>query len=121
MKDTFEKIEGLTDNVKEYVSTNIELARLNIAEKTSMVIGNLIAVSVVAILFLFVIIFGSIAGAYVISDLIGKPYTGFLIVAGFYLLLGIVIWVTRERFIQSPVMNTMIKQLLKKDEEDVDK
>lgn len=115
MNDTFEKIEGLTEHVREYVQTRIEQAKLEIAEKTSLVIGNLIAVAVVMVLFLFVLVFGSIACAWALSDWLGEPWIGFLIVAGFYLLLGIIIWFARERIIRFPVMNAIIRELHKKD------
>jgi hypothetical protein len=53
-----------------------------------------------------------------LSDWIGKPYSGFLIVAGFYLILGIIVWITRGKFIRYPVMNAIIKQLQAKDEDE---
>lgn len=120
MSDTFEKLEGLTDHVKEYINTRVELTKLRLAEKTSLLISNLIAVTLVVLLFLFVLVFGSIAGAWVLSDWIGKSYSGFLIVAGFYLLLGIIVWITKGRFIRYPVMNAILKQLYG-NEEDEDK
>jgi hypothetical protein len=118
MNDTFEKLEGLTDHVKEYINTRVELTKLRLAEKTSLVIGNLIAVIIVVLLFLFFIVFGSFAGAWALSDWIGKPYSGFLIVAGFYLLLGIIVWIARGKLIRFPVMNAIIRQLQKKDVDD---
>lgn len=118
MNDTFDKLEGLTDHVKEYINTRVELTKLHLAEKTSMVLSNMIAVTIVVLLFLFVIVFGSIAGAWAISEWIGKSYSGFLIVAGFYLLLGIIVWVARDKLIRFPIMNAIIKQLQKKDEDD---
>jgi len=118
MNDTIDKIEGLTEHVKEFVNTRVELAKLRIAEKTSLVIGNIIAVGVVAVLFLFVIVFGSFAGAWALGDWIGKRYAGFLIVAGFYLLVAIIVWFARQRIIRFPVMNAIIKQLHKDEEEE---
>lgn len=118
MNNTIDKLEGLTDHVKEYVNARIELTKLKLAEKTSLIISNLIAVTVVVLLALFVIVFGSIAGAWALSDYIGKPYSGFLIVAGFYLLLGIIVWVSRGKLIRYPVMNVIIKQLHAKDEDE---
>jgi len=116
MNDTFEKIEGITEHVRDYIATRIEVVKLEIAEKTSLVMGNLIAGAVVALLFLFVIVFGSLAGAWALSDWIGKRYSGFLIVAGFYLLLAIIIWFARARLIRFPVMNAIIKLLHKKED-----
>jgi hypothetical protein len=113
MKDTFEKVEGLTDHLKEYINTQIDLAKLNIIEKASLVISNIIAVCIVVLFFLLVLVFGSIAGAWALSEWIGKPYSGYLIVAGVYLLLGIIVWVTRSQFFRFPIMNALIKQLHK--------
>jgi hypothetical protein len=117
MSNSFEKWEGLTDHVKEYVNTTIELAKLQIAEKTSKVVSQVIAVTIVALLFLLFLIFGSIAGAWALSNWIGKPYSGFLIVAGIYLLLGIIIWVGRGRLLRFPIMNAIIRQLQNKDDD----
>ena len=117
MNETFEKVDGLTQHVKDYINTKIEITKLRLAEKTSQVVGNVIAILIVAVLFLFVVVFGSLAGAWALSDMIGKPYAGFLIVAGFYLLLGIIVWVARGRLIRFPVMNALIKMLHKKDDE----
>ncbi|HEY8895592.1 MAG TPA: phage holin family protein [Niastella sp.] len=117
MKDTFEKVEGLTDHLKEYINTRIELAKLHIAEKASLVISNIIAVCIVVLFLLLVLVFGSIAGAWALSEWIGKPYSGFLIVAGVYLLLGIIVWVTRGQLIRFPVMNALIKQLHKNEDQ----
>lgn len=118
MSETFEKVEGLTEHVKEYINTKVEITKLRLAEKTSLVVGNLIAVVIVVVLFLFVIVFGSIAGAWALSELIGKSYSGFLIVAGFYLLLGIIVWAARNKLIRFPVMNAIVKMLHKKDDDE---
>jgi hypothetical protein len=117
MNETFEKVEQLTEHVKEYVNTRVEIAKLRLAEKTSLTVGNMIAAVVVAVLFLFVILFGSIAGAWALSDWIGKSYAGFLIVAGFYLLVAIIVWFARGRLIRFPVMNAIVKMLHKKDDD----
>jgi hypothetical protein len=116
MNETFEKVEGLTEHVREYINTKVELAKLHVAEKTSLTVGNMIAAVIVAVLFLFVILFGSIAGAWVLSESIGRNYAGFLIVAGIYLLVAIIVWFGRSRLIRFPVMNAIVKMLHKKDD-----
>jgi Protein of unknown function (DUF1469). len=118
MNETFEKIEGLTRHVKEYVQTRIDLAKLEVAEKISLIVANLIAVLVVMVMFVFVLIFGSLAGAWALSEWLDNTWAGFLIVAGIYCLLGIIIWFARGRLIRFPVMNAIIRQLGKKDKDD---
>jgi|SRR6185369_16535201 len=120
MESTFAKVEELADHVKNYVKTKIASAKLSVAEKTSRLISNLIAGLVVAGVFLLFILFGSIAGALALSAWIGKMYAGFLIVAGIYLLIGIIVWNARERLLRIPIMNSMISQLFKDDENEKD-
>lgn len=121
MSETLKKVEELTDHVKDYITTKVEITKLRLAEKTSLTIGNIIAALVVAVLFLFVILFGSIAGAWALSDWIGKNYAGFLIVAGFYLLVAIIVWFARGKLIRFPVMNAIIMMLHKKDDDEQEK
>jgi len=118
MESTFAKVEELADHVKDYVQTKIASAKLNAAAKTSKLFSNLIAGFIVAGVFLIFVIFGSMAAALALSAWLGKMYAGFLIVAGIYLLAGIVVWGSRERLLRIPIMNSMINQLFKEDEKD---
>ena len=118
MEKVFSKVEELAGNVKEYVNTRIESIKLNAAEKSSAIIANGVARIAVAIVFLFFIGLASIALSLVLGDWIGKIWAGFLVVAFFYLLIAIVIWFGRGRLIRLPVMNALIQQLFKHDEED---
>jgi len=100
---------------KEYVNTRVDSVKLKAAEKTSLIISDLVAGAIVAVVFLFVLAFASIAGAMALSAWIGKPWIGFLIVAGIYLFIGIITWSAKERMIRIPVMNKIIHQLFKND------
>ena len=57
MSNSFEKWEGLTDHVKEYINTRVELTKLHLAEKTSLVVSQPIAVTIVVLFFLLFLIF----------------------------------------------------------------
>jgi uncharacterized membrane protein YqjE len=119
MEKAFAKVEELADTVKDYVNTRIESAKLNIAEKSSAVIANLVAGLIVVSFFMLFFLFGSIALAIGLGEWIGKTWSGFLIVAGLYLLIGLVVWTARVKIIQLPIMNALIKQLFgEEDEED---
>ena len=111
MEKTFARVEELTDTIKEYITTRIESVKLNAAEKTSAVMANLLAGLIVAFVFLCFILFASVALSFGLGEWIGKTWAGFLIVAGLYLLLGIVVWAARGKMIRLPFMNAMIRQL----------
>lgn len=117
MEKAFAKIEELADTIKEYVNTRVESVKLNVAEKSSVVIANVVAGMVVAVVFFFFMIFAGIALSFGLGEWIGKIWAGFLIVAFLYLLTGVVIWKARGRIIRLPVMNALIKQLFSNDDE----
>lgn len=118
MEKAYAKIEELADSAKNYVNTRIESAKLSLAEKGSGLVATLVAALVVAVVFLFFIIFTGIAVALLLGIWIGKLWAGFLIVAGVYLLIAVIVWFARSRLIQLPVMNAMIRQLFGNDETD---
>jgi len=118
MEKVFTKIEDLAESVKEYVNLRVESVKLNAAEKSSAVIANAIAGIVVAVVIIFSMGLASVALSIVLGQWIGKLWAGFLVVACIYLLIGLVIWAAREKWIRLPVMNALIQQLFKEDEED---
>jgi Putative Actinobacterial Holin-X, holin superfamily III len=118
MEKAFAKAEELADNVKEYFNTKIEAVKLNAAEKSSYVIANIIAGIAASVVFILFIIFAGMALSFGLGVWIGKTWAGFLIVAGFYLLIGIVVWTARGKIIRMPVMNALIQQLFKNDDEE---
>ena len=58
--------------------------------------------------------------ALLIGDLLGRIWLGFLILSGFYGVVGILIYIFRNSWIKKPVSNAVIKQLLKEEELDED-
>jgi hypothetical protein len=114
MQEVKEKIDQLKGHVKDYVETNIDIAKLTAVDKVSQVAGN--SALYVGLLFLgfFFIMLLSIGVALLISKLIGAAYTGFLIVAGFYLLTAVVLFIFRERIILNPIANAMVAKMFKK-------
>ncbi len=118
MESAFAKVEELAGNIKEYVNTRIESVKLSTAEKSSAVMANLIGGFIVAVVFLFFIIFASTALAVGLGEWLGKPWLGFLIVGFLYLLAGIMVWTARGKIIRLPIMNALIKQLFTNGEDE---
>ena len=120
MEDTFAKAEELAEHVKEYINNRMDSVKLNAAEKSSKLAATVIASVVVAMFFISFLFFASTALAFVFSRLTGELWLGFLIVSGIYLLLGAVVWLLKDRILQLPIMNAMLKQLFTNDEDDDD-
>jgi energy-coupling factor transporter transmembrane protein EcfT len=118
MEKTFARVEELADHVKEYVNNRIASVKLSVAEKTSAVLSNIIAMIIVLTVFVFFIVFAGIALGFVFAKLTGEYYWGFLIVSGIYLLIGLLVWTLKEKLIRLPIMNAILQQLFKEEEND---
>ena len=117
MEKAFAKADELADTIKDYVNSRVESVKLNAAEKSSAAISFMVAGMVAAGVFLLFFIFISIALAIGLGEWIGNAWLGFLVVACLHLLVGILVWVAREKLIQLPVMNAFIKHLFKSPDE----
>lgn len=120
MEKPFEKTENLATSIRDYITNRIETAKLGIAEKTSGLLANLAAGMVVVFVLLFFLVFGGIALALVLGHVTGHLWLGFLLTAGIYLLIGILVWAGRNQFIRLPVMNGILRQLTKDNEDEKD-
>ena len=118
MEEMFAKAEELISDVKNYVDNRVSVAKLNTAEKLSAIGSRIITTVIVAVIFLFVLVFASVALGYAFSKWTGEYYWGFLLVAGIYLLFGLILLAARNKMIRLPLLNAILSQLFKKDEED---
>jgi hypothetical protein len=109
--EDFKKVENLADHVKEYMHVRVDEARLGLAERSSGVIGFLIAGAVVTGIFALCFIFICIAAALFLGRVLDDLILGFLIIATLQLLVGLIVWGARERLLRIPVMNAILDQL----------
>lgn len=109
-----EKVEALTDSLKEYVDTNYELIKLEVIDYSSDISSGIISKLVVSVMFVFFTFFISLYGAYYFSDIIGINHIGFVIIGGFYLLLAIIFYLSRKSLLERPVRNNFIRKKMDK-------
>jgi hypothetical protein len=111
MEQIISKAEELAGHVKEYVNNHIHAAKLSVAEKTSRAASTFIASLIIAALFIFFLFFSGIALALALSNWIHDPVYGYLLVAGIYLLLAILVFALKRKILQVPIMNSLLQQL----------
>ncbi|MBS1598877.1 MAG: phage holin family protein [Bacteroidetes bacterium] len=111
MHEEFKKVEEAAGHFKSYVNNKITQVKVGVAEKVSDVLSIIIAKTIIAFVIYFAVLFGSAAAAYALGAYFGKMWLGCLIVAGFYFLVGIVIWLSRERVLRIPILNGLINRL----------
>jgi|LauGreDrversion4_2_1035121.scaffolds.fasta_scaffold2162900_1 uncharacterized membrane protein YcjF (UPF0283 family) len=117
MEKPFAQIDELTKNIKEYLHTQVEVIKLQAAERGSDVIANILAGMVVMLIFFLCIVFTGIGISLYINQWMHSSWIGFLIIASVYLLIALIVWLARTKLLRLPIMNSIIQHLLKKTDE----
>lgn len=95
----FFKVDSLIENLTGYIETRVELLKVEAKEEISKSLSNILVFLLLAFVFALVLIFLSVAIALEIGERLGS-FAGFAIVAGFYLLIGVGLLVSRESLTQ---------------------
>jgi len=111
MEQQSENIEGLFEKAGDYVETRLELFKLKTALTTSDVVSELAGRIVLVSFITTVLMLLNIGIALWLGDILGKNYYGFLVLAGVYSLLAAMLYFFREKWIESPVSNAIIKKM----------
>ncbi len=106
-----EKIDDFTYNLKEYVTLQLELVKLEAVEKVSVIGSELTSGFMVLLWSLLFIFFISLSAGFYLSSILGNTYIGFLLVAGFYFTVGLIFYLGRKLFVTKPVKNKIIKSI----------
>ena len=120
MEQVFSKAEEMAEHIKEYINNRTDQLKLNTSEQTAKLLSYLIATGIITALVIFFILFTWVALSLFLGELLGKTYWGFLITGSFLLLLAWLLWVFRRPVLQYPIMNALIQQLFKSEEENDD-
>ena len=113
MENIASNVELLYKKAEQYSKTSLELLKLHTIEKTSDVISSLTVVISISIIVGMFTLFVNIGISFFIGNLLGNNALGFFIVSGFYLILGIVVFIFRKSLIKIPIDNLIFSKLLK--------
>jgi hypothetical protein len=109
------QVEELFKEFKDYVSLRIEITQLKYSSKTSLVTSSVLTYMLISMVIFFFVLVLTIGIALWMGNQLGEWYLGFLIMAGIYLLIGIVIFTFRNRWIRIPLNNLIIKEIFDED------
>jgi len=102
LKDTilkFLKLDSLIEHLTGFVETRIELMKVEVQEELARVLSRALVFMVISsVLTLFILLF-SMAVSYEIGERLGN-FWGFTLVAGFYLVIGLVIFLFRAQIFE---------------------
>ena len=112
-EDPFNTLPALWESVSQYLDTKIQLIKLQAIDKAAHTSTFIVSQLILLVTALFFLLFLNIAIALWIGALSGKLYDGFFIVAAFYMLLSLFLFLFKKKLIKKPIQHFLIKKLLK--------
>lgn len=108
------ELEEIFSDAKDYIDTRIEYTRLTLVEKGSKIAADLVTNTTVIICFVLAFLFASFTLALYLGEVLGSYSAGFGCVAGFYLFLSIIVYLTKDKYIERLLVNLFIRKYFDK-------
>jgi len=112
MEDPITSVEALFKRTTEYLETRIELVKLQTVNKITDVVSSLASRLIIVIFVLLMIVVLNTGIAIWLGEILGKMYYGFFCLAGFYLLLVIILAAARRSWIKKAIGNKLVRKML---------
>ncbi|MFC4211938.1 phage holin family protein [Pedobacter lithocola] len=115
-------IEDLVNDAKGFFEARLEYTRLHVVEKASKIFADLVTSTAVIVCFILAFLFGSVTLALYLSDVLNSYAGGFGCVSLIYILLALIVYFTKDKYIEKAIINIAIRKyfdkLADKEEED---
>ncbi len=112
MENKTTNVEELLYKFKEYADTRIDLFKLKAISQVSGILSSLISAVVMALLLFMVLICITIGLGLLIGNAVGEIWLGFLIMAFIYIIIGLIIFTSRNKLLKTPISNKFIKSFV---------
>ncbi|HLA54486.1 MAG TPA: hypothetical protein VK623_00150 [Flavobacterium sp.] len=105
--------QKIYEQVEDYAKTTVGLYKLRAINTFADLFAAVSAGFILWVIFSLFLLFVSIGAAFYLGDLLGKWHYGFFIVAGFYILVGVIVYIFRVKCLKEKINNFIIKQIFK--------
>lgn len=112
MEEKLNLIESLTEKIETYGKVSLELNKQRAILKTADIVSSAASRGLAYVFLLIFLAMATIAAALWIGELFGKTYYGFLCVAGFYGIIGTLLYFSFHNLIKTKVNNSIISKTL---------
>ncbi len=119
MEDKKEKnFEEIFSEARAYLENRVEYTRLFLLKRASKIFADMITSVVVILFFSMAFLFGTVTLALFFSDLFHSYTAGFGTVSLLYLLIAVIVYLAKDKFIEKAIVDLTIKKYFKKLEEE---
>jgi hypothetical protein len=105
-------IEALLEKAENYTRTSIELAKLQAIDKGADIVSSAVAGIAIAVVVGTSLMLLNIGVAFWVGEQLGATYYGFFAVAGFYLIVALLLFSFRNQWIKLPISDRIITGMI---------
>jgi len=112
MENPINSVEALFEKTTDYLETRIELVKLQAVNKITDVVSSLVSRLIIMIIIVLMVVVLNTGVALWLGEILGKMHYGFFCVAGFYLLVVLILAATRRSWLKKPIANKLVRKML---------
>lgn len=107
-----QRIKQVSNELKEYVETRIELLILNLSDKATLWLGDLIQHTFNLVILGTGLVFGLIALGFYLGELLESMSAGFGIIGGFLTLVGLILLIVKPKNVSRKIQNQIMRDVI---------
>ena len=107
------KYEELAESLRAYVNTNIEIIKLEAADRYSTAGSELLSGLIIGFIMFLLVFFLSFGLGYYLSSCLDSHFLGFVSVGGIYFIIGLILIFGRKKILRNPLRNNIIRNLFR--------
>lgn len=115
---SIDNLEALFKEIKKYIELQGQYIKLDLVEKLTILISTLILICVLIVLGMTALFYFSFMLVYTIDSFVNNIIASYAIIGGCILLLGIVIYILRQKIIFQPMVNFLARLFLEDKDKD---
>jgi len=106
-----EDTRDIINHAGDYLDTFYKLSLVRATKKASTIASGVVNSILIFFTVFCIILFASVAAAWWLGDVFESPALGFLTVAGFYLVVVLILLIMRKKVIAPFIRNSLIKKI----------
>lgn len=118
MEDESTPVEALLQRAQAFTRTSIKLFKYKATDKLAEMLSGLAVIVIIVVVLSLFFVNLNFGIALLLGDLFGKTWLGFIVVAGFYGVIGLIVYLFRDKWIKRPVSEAIILELLADEDDD---
>ncbi|MEX0846103.1 MAG: phage holin family protein [Balneolaceae bacterium] len=112
MDDLGSRIKHITNELKDYVETQMELTFLNFSDKVTYLIGQSVLQLIGYAILGIGLVFAMTSLAIYLGEILEEPWAGYLIIASPFIIIGLIFIIGKPKSVAKRIQNQLLADVI---------